>query len=117
MLATPVVPSDPARGTRPVFEGDTKIQTISTLNAIQKALKAQGLGMGDVIQMRIYLVGDPALDNKMDFAGLNAAYDQFFGTPEQANKPVRAALQVTALAFPAALVEIEVVAARSAQSK
>ena len=54
----------------------------------------------------------PPSQPRMDFAGMNAGYSQFFGTAEQPNKPVRATVQVTALAIPSALVEIEVVAAR-----
>ncbi len=101
-----------APGTRPTISGDTHAQTLSTLTVIQRILKEQGLGMGDVIQMHVYLAGDPALGGKMDFAGMNSAYGEFFGTKEQPNKPVRAAVQVAALALPTALVEIEVVAVR-----
>jgi enamine deaminase RidA (YjgF/YER057c/UK114 family) len=42
-----------------------------------------------------------------------AAYTRFFGTKEQPNKPARSAMQVAALAAPWALVEIEVIAAKS----
>lgn len=93
--------------------GDTKTQTLSTLNVIQGILKEQALGMGDIVQMRVYLVGDPAQGGKLDFAGMNEAYKQFFGTKEQPNKPVRATIQAAALVVPNALVEIEVVAVRS----
>jgi len=51
----------------------------------------------------------------MDFAGLNKAWLKEFGTPAQPNKPSRAAVQVSALAMPGALVEIEFVAAKKAQ--
>lgn len=93
--------------------GDTKTQTISTLNVIQSILKEHALGMGDVVQMRVYLVGDSAQGGKLDFAGMNEAYKQFFGTKEQPNKPVRATIQAAALVVPGALVEIEVVAVKS----
>jgi len=43
-----------------------------------------------------------------------AAYTRFFGTKDQPNKPARSAMQVAALAAPWALVEIEVIAVRSA---
>jgi enamine deaminase RidA (YjgF/YER057c/UK114 family) len=49
----------------------------------------------------------------MDFAGMMVGYKQFFGTPDQPNKPSRSAVQVAALAAPGALVEIEVIAAKS----
>lgn len=97
--------------------GDTRAQTLSTLGAIRKVLQAQGLDLGDVIQMHVYLAGDPALQGKMDFAGMNAAYLELFGTAAQPNRPVRSTVQVAALARPGALVEIEVVAARSKASK
>jgi hypothetical protein len=69
--------------------------------------------MADVVQMDVFLAGDPAKDGKMDFAGMNAAYSKFFGTAEQPNKPVRAAMQVAALATAWGLVEIQVVAVPS----
>ena len=106
-------PGDPAKGLKPTIEGDTKAQTLSTLNVIQGILKEQGLGMGDIVQMRVYLIGDPAQGGKLDFGGMNDAYKQFFGTKEQPNKPVRATIQAAALVVPNALVEIEVVAVRS----
>lgn len=106
-------PGDPVKGTKPTIEGDTKAQTINTLNVIQGILKEQGLGMGDIVQMRVYLVTDPAQGGKLDFAGMNDGYKQFFGTKEQPNKPVRATIQAGALVIPNALVEIEVVAVKS----
>ena len=104
---------DPAKGIKPTIEGDTNAQTISTLKVIEGILKEQGLGMGDIVQMRVYLVGDPAQGGKLDFAGMNEAYKQYFGTKEQPTKPVRATIQAAALVVPNALVEIEVVAVRS----
>jgi enamine deaminase RidA (YjgF/YER057c/UK114 family) len=59
------------------------------------------------------MTADPDKGGKMDFAGLQAAYTQFFGTADQPNKPTRAAMQVAALAAPWARVEIEVIAVRS----
>jgi enamine deaminase RidA (YjgF/YER057c/UK114 family) len=93
--------------------GDTKTQTISALKNIEIILKSQGLSMSDVVQMQVFLVGDPAKGGKMDFAGMNEAYSMYFGTAEQPNKPTRVALQVAALAAPWGLVEIQVVAVRS----
>jgi len=82
------------------------------LNKIQALLKEQGLDMKDVVKMTVFLAGDPANENKLDFAGLQGAYTQFFGTKEQPNKPARSAMQVAALAAPWALVEIEVIAVK-----
>ncbi|HVW78823.1 MAG TPA: RidA family protein [Alloacidobacterium sp.] len=92
--------------------GDTKDQTISAIQQMQKALEAQKLSLGDVVMMHVYLAGDPAKGGKMDFAGFLAGYTQFFGTKEQPNKPARSAMQVAALAAPTGLVEIEVIAVR-----
>jgi enamine deaminase RidA (YjgF/YER057c/UK114 family) len=111
-LASPVTPADTAKGTPAVY-GDTKAQSFSALTKIQTLLKAQGLDMKDVVKMTVFLAGDPALGNKLDFPGMMASYTQFFGTKEQPNKPARSAVQVAALAAPWALVEIEVIAVRS----
>ena len=111
-LADPVTPADPAKGTPAVY-GDTKAQAFSALTKIQTLLKDQGLDMKDVVKMTVFLAGDPALGNKLDFVGMMASYTQFFGTKEQPNKPARSAMQVAALAAPWALIEIEVIAVRS----
>jgi enamine deaminase RidA (YjgF/YER057c/UK114 family) len=93
------------------YEGDTKAQSMDIFKQFEATLKEQGLGMGDVVQMRVYLVADAA--GKLDFAGMNDAYKDFFGTAAQPNKPARATVQVAALVVPKALVEIELVAVRS----
>lgn len=117
MLPEATVPAGAPAGTRGTITGDTRAQTASTLQAIRKALASQGLGLGDIVQMRVYLVGDPAQGGRMDFAGMNAAYLEQFGTAEQPNKPVRATVQVAGLAVAGALVEIEVIAVRQASKK
>jgi enamine deaminase RidA (YjgF/YER057c/UK114 family) len=99
-------------GQLPDVTGTTQAQAESTFQKIQSLLKEQGLGMGDVVMMRVYMTSDPAMDNKLDFAGMNAAYSKFFGTAEQPNKPARSTVQVAALVSAGALVEIEVQAAR-----
>ena len=111
-LASPVTPADTAKGVAAVY-GDTEAQTMSTLTKIEAALKSEGLGMGDVVMMHVFLVGDPAKGNKLDFPGMMNSYTKFFGTKEQPNKPARSAMQVAALAAPWALVEIEVIAVKS----
>ena len=98
-----------ADGTKKI-QGDTRSQTLSVLKQIEASLKEQGLAMGDVVQMRVYLTADKG---KLDFAGMNEAYKQYFGSAAQPNKPARATVQVAALVVPEALVEIEVVAVRS----
>src|SRR5271165_6015155 len=100
-----------AKGSTEAY-GDTKTQTISVLQQIEKTLAGQQLSMADVVMMHVFLVGDPANGGKMDFAGMMAGYTQFFATKDQPNKPARSAVQVAGLAVPGALVEIEVIAVR-----
>lgn len=111
-MASAVTAADAAKGTPAVY-GNTETQATSVLGKIEALLKTQGLTMGDVVEMQCFLAGDPAKGGRMDFAGLNAAYAKFFGTAEQPNKPVRAAMQVAALATDWGLVEIQVVAVRA----
>jgi enamine deaminase RidA (YjgF/YER057c/UK114 family) len=102
-------PADPkATPGSPEYWGDTKTQTLSVLNNIKESLTSMKAGMGDVVAMTVYLVGDPAKGGKMDFAGMMAAYTQFFGTKEQPNLPARSTVQVVSLAQDGMLVEIEV---------
>ena len=90
--------------------GDTESQTRSVLSKVESALKAQGLGLGDVVMMRVFLVAPPG--QRMDFAGMMRAYREFFGTTAQPNKPARSTMQVAGLVDPGWLVEIEVTAAK-----
>ncbi len=108
----PVINKDAPKGSVAAY-GDTETQTVGALNAIKATLARLGLSMGDVVKMTIFMAGDPAKENKMDFAGMMAGYKQFFGTAEQPNKPSRSAVQVAALAAPGALIEIEVIAAKA----
>ncbi len=109
-MASPITPAD-GKGTAAVY-GDTKAQTESAIKNIERVLKTQGLTLADIVQMDVFLAPDPAT-GKMDFAGMNAAYGEFFGTADQPNKPVRAAMQIAALATSWGLVEIQVVAFKS----
>ena len=101
--------ADPAL---PASFGDTKTQTLGVLTRIQDALKAQGADMGDVVMMRVLLVGDPAKGGKMDFPGMMESYKTFFGTEAQPNKPARITSQIVSLVQGGMLVEIEVQAVK-----
>jgi enamine deaminase RidA (YjgF/YER057c/UK114 family) len=94
--------------------GDTKVQAVSIFAKIQKLLADQGLALGDIVKLTVYLVGDPKTGGKLDFKGFSEAYAQFFGTPTQPNLVTRTTVQVVALANPGFLVEIEATAAKSA---
>ena len=110
--ATPITPADTTKGTPAVY-GNTNAQSMSVFSKIESSLKEQGLTMGDVVMMHVFLVGDPAMNNKLDFAGMNAAFTKFFGTKDQPNKPARTTVQIAALAGRGTLVEIEAIAVRS----
>ena len=107
-VANPAAP----KGTIEAY-GNTNTQVHSILKKFEKLLAAEGLTLADVVKVNVFMVGDPELGGKMDFAGLNAAYSQYFGSAAQPNKPVRTALQVMALPMPGGLVEIEMTAAKA----
>ena len=111
-LPSATTPADRANN-KPAVWGNTQAQAEDAFGKIETILKEQGLTMGDVVMMRVYMVTDPAMDNKLDFAGMNAAYNKFFGTATQPNKPARSTVQVAALVMPGPLLEIEVQAARN----
>lgn len=105
----PVKP-DAAPGSVERF-GDTETQTRSVLGKIEGLLKAQDLGMGDVVMMRVFLVAPPG-QKQMDFAGMMRGYRAYFGTAQQPLKTARSTMQVAGLVDPGWLVEIEVTAAK-----
>ena len=94
--------------------GDTKRQTETVLEEMRARMEDAGWSLGDIVMMRVYLVGDEATDGRLDFAGFMEGYSQFFGTPEQPNKPARAVAQVAGLIRRGWRVEIEAQAARPA---
>lgn len=92
--------------------GDTRSQTADALGKLKAVLAGLGLSFADVVKANVFLVGDPAKGGEIDFAGLNAAWTEEFGTAAQPNKPARSTVKVAGLVAPGALVEIEVIAAR-----
>lgn len=95
-------------------EGSTRVQAEAVFKKLAGVLAVQGLGFKDVIQLRVFLVADPA-SGKLDFNGLQQAYTQFFGTAEQPELPTRTTVGAASLVLPGALIEIEAIAARSQQ--
>jgi len=83
------------------------------IHQIQEALQVHHLTLHDIVLMHVFLVGDPANRNALDFAGFTRGYKKFFDTAENPNMPARVAIQVVSLPAPGALVEIEVVAAKT----
>ena len=103
---------DAERGSREYY-GDTEAQALSVFGRMADSFEELGVDFGDIIKMTVFLVGDPAMDGRMDFGGFMKAYTKYFGTEEQPNKPARSAVQIAGLAGgPNMLVEIEVVIAR-----
>jgi len=94
------------------YWGNTEEQTDSVLARIESSLKGKGLDMGNVVKMTVFLVGDPALEGRMDFSGFMKSYVKYFGTKEQPNLPARSAVQVAGLVAKGMMVEIEVIAVR-----
>ena len=90
--------------------GDTKTQGISVLRAIESRLKEAGLGLKDVIYLRVYVAADKSKEGKFDYPGWFEAYAQFFGTKENPVKPARSTVGVAGLVNPDWLIEIDAVA-------
>ena len=113
-LAAPLDPASkvPAAQLTIADFGDTRTQTISVLNKIKVILKQRGYAMSDIIKLTVFVAGDPKLGGKLDFAGMNEGFKQFFGTAENPGTVARSTVQVAALAGPAFLVEIEATAAK-----
>ena len=110
-VVPPVADEAVPRGSAAAY-GGTRTQAAGVLRLIERDLQRLDLSMGEVIKMTVFLVGDPAQGNRMDFAGFMAAYTERFGTQAQPNLPVRSVVQVAALANPHDLVEAEVTAVR-----
>ena len=99
------------------LKGDTAAQAKAVLDRIEAQLKTLNMTLGDVVMMRVYLLGDVTKGGAMDFAGWNEAYKARFGTPAQPNRPARSTVQVAGLALPGALLEVEVQAAKNPPAK
>lgn len=110
-LPSPVTPANREKGTPAVY-GSTQQQAENVFNKIKDLLKEQGLSLGDIVMMRVYMSTDP-MTGKLEFASMNAAYNKFFGTADQPNKPARSTVQVAALVQAGPALEVEVQAARS----
>ena len=95
----PTWPEDPEK---PLPTG-VEAQTIRVMENLKLVLAGLGLGLDDVVQMRVYLT-----EFERDYAAMNDTYRGFF--PE-ARLPARTCVGVTALAV-GALVEIDCIARR-----
>lgn len=95
----------------PEAYGDTLRQTLSALDSIAATLTDLGLEMSDVYKMQVFLV-PPKGAREVDVEGFLQGYRQVFGHAGPIVSPAGAVLEVSGLAHPAWLVEIEVTAAR-----
>ena len=100
VYASGQLPIDPATGIFP--EGGIKEQTRQSLLNVSAILEAAGLSLSNVVKTTVYLA------DMGDFTDMNAVYSEFFKAPY----PARSAVAVKALPK-GAMVEIEVIAARS----
>ncbi len=79
------IPLDPATGA--VVAGDASAQTRRVLENLGEILKAAGASFAGVVKTTVYLA------DLNDFAAMNQAYADFFGSPA----PARATVQVSRL--------------------
>lgn len=107
-------PIDPARKETVEDFGDTKTQTVSTLRKIKALLESKGYAIRDVVKMQAFLAADPKL-GKIDFAGFNAGFREFFGSADNPDTVARSTFQVANLVAAQFLVELEVTAVRPAR--
>ncbi|MGP1665747.1 MAG: RidA family protein [Rhodanobacter sp.] len=83
--------------------GDITTQTHRCLERLESVLRDAELSLTQIVKCTIWL------RHQHDFAAFNEAYANYFGT----HKPARSTV-VSALAIPAALIEIEAIASRGA---
>ena len=93
------LPIDPATGE--LAPAEIKAQTEAVIKNLEGILKAEGLGLENVLKTTVFMA------DLSQFAQMNEIYGRFFAN----QPPARATVEVKALPK-AALVEIEAIAAR-----
>jgi 2-iminobutanoate/2-iminopropanoate deaminase len=86
-----------------VGDGDMKAQTRQALENVKSVLEAAGASMGDVVKITVYLTD---MSRLMETHAVRA---EFFPDPP----PASTGIEVSALAFPGLLIEIEAIAIKS----
>jgi enamine deaminase RidA (YjgF/YER057c/UK114 family) len=104
----PIIDSAAIAGARERY-GDTKTQAIGILEKFKTDLAKEGLGLSNIVFMRVYVAPDTKT-GKMDFQGWFDAYALYFGTKENQTKPARSTIGIAQLVNPDRFIEIEIVA-------
>lgn len=85
--------------TMEMITGDIELETEKVLKNLEAILKAEGLGLNNIIKTTVYLT------DLSEFARMNQVYEKFFSE----TKPARACVEVAALPK-GAKVEIDAIA-------
>src|SRR5918993_1865226 len=104
----PILDSAAVAGSREKY-GDTKTQAVGILEKFKSDLAKEGLGLNNIVFMRVYVAPDTKT-GKMDFQGWFDAYAKYFGTKENPVKPSRSTIGIAQLVSPDRFIEIEIVA-------
>ena len=86
-----------------VGEGDMKAQTRQALENVKSVLEVAGSSMGDVVKITVYMTDISLLRDTHEVRA------QYFPDPP----PASTGIEVSALAFPGLMVEIEAVAVKT----
>lgn len=89
--------------------GDMATQASSVFDNIEGVLEEAGLGLEDVVYLRVYLVPD-AESGEVDYDGFFGAYGEYFNNEENPVKTARSTIAVAGLVLPGWLVEIDALA-------
>ena len=87
--------------------GDMSTQARGVFERIQTQLEEVGLGLEDVIYLRVYLVAE---EGEVDYSGFFDVYGEFFNNEENAVKVGRSTVAVAGLVLPGWLIEIDALA-------
>jgi 2-aminomuconate deaminase len=83
------------------LEIDIRAQTVGCIENLRSALEAEGLQLGNLVDVTIFLV------SMADYGGFNEAWNQFFDT----SGPTRTTVAVHQLPDPGLAIEIKAIAA------
>lgn len=108
-LVAPLLDSTAATTNVKKRRGNTYTQSVNTLKRIEGILKEGGLGLKDVVYLRVYIAPDKSKGNEPDFDAWFKAYGEFFNNEKNPVKVARTTLGVYRLARPDILVEVEAI--------